>query len=98
MSDPTKLIPSNTTELFTTRLIFLMECSPQSNHYHQIMLNKEQFKKMSDALHECAKKNKNCNNCGNENCISLELDADNEYKLADDIKVINEDNEPTTHI
>lgn len=37
-------------ELYTTRLILLMETEPQSNEYRQVRLNEEQFRKMSDAL------------------------------------------------
>lgn len=37
-------------EVFEVRMIVLMEDSPQSNKYHQILLNREQFRKVSDTL------------------------------------------------
>jgi hypothetical protein len=43
-------IPFNPEELYETRLVVCMETAPQSNKYFQIMLNKEQFKAISDEI------------------------------------------------
>jgi ABC-type tungstate transport system permease subunit len=43
-------IPFDVGELYTVRLIVLMEDAPQSNKYRQVILNPEQFKKVSDAV------------------------------------------------
>ena len=40
-------------DLFGIKMIVLMEQKPQSDHYHQVMLTQEQFKKVSDVLSEC---------------------------------------------
>lgn len=40
-------------ELNTVRVLMFIETAPQSNQYHQIMLNEKQFKKISDAMAEC---------------------------------------------
>ena len=37
-------------ELYSTRLLVFIEEEPQSNQYRQVILNKEQFKKVSDAV------------------------------------------------
>lgn len=37
-------------ELYVTRLVCFIETEPQSNKYRQVILNSEQFKKVSDAI------------------------------------------------
>ncbi len=37
-------------ELYTTRLLVFIETAPQSNKYRQVMLNPEEFKKMSFSI------------------------------------------------
>ncbi len=37
-------------ELYIQRMLVFLETEPQSNKYHQVMLNAEQFKKVSDAI------------------------------------------------
>lgn len=39
-------------ELYSLRTIVLLEIEPQSNRYHQVVLNPERFKAMSSALGE----------------------------------------------
>lgn len=84
-----KPIPVDVHELYATRMIVLMECHPQSNQYHQIMLNGEQFKIISDALAKCGKEHK----CGTPGCLSLVVDDDFTYTLNHDIKSIYRDDE-----
>lgn len=40
----------NTNELYSTRLLIFMETDAQSNEYNQVFVNKNQFKKISDAI------------------------------------------------
>lgn len=40
-------------QLNSTRLIVLMEVEPQSNRYAQFMFDREQFKKVSNAVGDC---------------------------------------------
>lgn len=42
--------PTNLTELYESRVLVLMESEPQSSKYHQLFLNAEEFKKLSDLL------------------------------------------------
>lgn len=37
-------------ELYTTRLLCFLETSPQSNKYHQVLLNAEEFKRFSFSI------------------------------------------------
>jgi len=37
-------------ELYESRLIILLETAPQTNKYMQILLNKEEFKKVSEVI------------------------------------------------
>lgn len=37
-------------ELYKCRVLIFFEDAPQSNKYHQVILNKEQFKKVSFAI------------------------------------------------
>lgn len=39
------------TELYTVRLVLLLEKQPLSNNYRQILLNPKQFKHISDAIY-----------------------------------------------
>ncbi len=47
-----------------------LEMEPQSNHYHQILFNPEQFKKLSDFLHELFPAPPD-HVCKNEKCTSF---------------------------
>ena len=44
------MIKSNQDELFSQRCLVFLETEPQSNKYNQVILSKEQFKKVSDAI------------------------------------------------
>jgi len=44
------MIKSDASELFSQRCLVFMETEPQSNKYNQVILSKEQFKKVSDAI------------------------------------------------
>ena len=37
-------------EVYSTRLLVFIETHPQTNEYHQVFLDKKQFKKVSDAI------------------------------------------------
>ena len=46
-----QLIPSyEMSEVFGLKMVILMESEPQSDHYHQLVLNKDQFKTVSDVI------------------------------------------------
>jgi len=49
-NEPIKLEDELVTELYETRLIFMVETDPQTNKYRQIILNNEEFKQVSDLL------------------------------------------------
>lgn len=51
------LIPLNIEKLYVTRLVLMLETEPQSNSYKQVLITKEQFRKMSDALFDCHEQN-----------------------------------------
>lgn len=42
-------------ELYGVRLLVFMETAPQSNNYHQVILNPDQFKRVSDSIVHGAK-------------------------------------------
>jgi hypothetical protein len=44
------MIKSEISELFSQRCLVFMETEPQSNKYNQVILSKEQFKKVSYAI------------------------------------------------
>lgn len=46
------MIPSNIDELYTIRMFIYLESSPQSNKYHQIILTREKYKKLSQFMFE----------------------------------------------
>ncbi len=37
-------------EIYENRLLVFLETGPQTNKYHQVLLNSEHFKKVSDAV------------------------------------------------
>lgn len=63
-------------ELWVTRLLVFLETSPQSDTYHQVILNPEQFKAVSDAIAEVLSTQ------GDMETINIELSAET-YKLPD---------------
>ncbi len=46
------LIPIDIKSLYTSRVVILIEMKPQSNEYKQVLLNPEEFKKVSLHLAE----------------------------------------------
>jgi len=64
-------------ELWVTRLLVFLETSPQSDTYHQVILNPEQFKAVSDAIAEVLSTTQN-----DIETINIEL-SEETYKLPD---------------
>lgn len=62
--------------LYGTRLLVFLEDSPQSNQYHQVILNPTQFKRVSDAISNVVGRN------GDDEDVEMELSVDT-YKLPD---------------
>lgn len=49
--------PIDIQELYSTRLLIFLEDAPQSNNYHQIILNGEEFKTVSLTIGKILSKN-----------------------------------------
>ena len=69
-------------ELYSTRLLVFLEDAPQTNKYRQVMLNKTQFKNVSDSVCGGAVKE------GEWEAVEIMMGEDI-YKLPD-LKEINE--------
>jgi len=46
-----KGIPFDFRQLYTTRMVLMLETSPQSGLFRQIQLTQDQFKKISDSIY-----------------------------------------------
>ncbi len=62
--------------LYGTRLLVFLEDAPQSNQYHQIYLNKKQFKRVSDAVSNVVARH------GDDEDVEVEMSIDT-YPLPD---------------
>lgn len=70
------------TPFYETRLILLMETSPQSNQYRQILLKADAFSKVSGALAETLATPEN------PEALNLTVDDEQFYTLQTEIKSI----------
>lgn len=65
----------DTHELYTIRTLIFLETKPQSNEYHQVMLDQETFKKVTEVMSTLVKE-------GDIQEVSLDL-SEETYKLPD---------------
>jgi hypothetical protein len=62
--------------LYGTRLLVFLEADPQSNHYHQVRLTPDQFKRVSDAISRIVGRN------GSDEDVEIDMSVDT-YLLPD---------------
>lgn len=65
----------DTHELYTIRTLIFLETEPQSNEYHQVMLDQETFKKVTEVMSTLVKE-------GEIQEVNLDL-SEETYKLPD---------------
>lgn len=65
----------DTHELYTVRTLIFLETEPQSNEYHQVMLDQETFKKVTEVMSTLVKE-------GEIQEVNLDL-SEETYKLPD---------------
>lgn len=65
----------DTHELYTIRTLIFLETEPQSNKYHQVMLDQETFKKVTEVMSTLVKE-------GEIQEVNLDL-SEETYKLPD---------------
>lgn len=65
----------DTHELYTVRTLIFLETEPQSNEYHQVMLDQETFKKITEVMSTLVKD-------GDIQEVNLDL-SEETYKLPD---------------
>ena len=65
----------NIQELYTIRTLIFLETEPQSNEYHQVMLDQETFKKVTEVMSTLVKE-------GDIQQVNLDL-SEETYKLPD---------------
>lgn len=58
--------------LYTVRMFIYLETEPQSNQYERVMLNQEQYKRVSGAVYDCFPKDPS-HECDNPNCKGVAL-------------------------
>lgn len=76
-------------EVYKIRMIVLLETNPQSNKYHQIMLDKKQFGSVSKVIADSFPKEEG-HKCDNPHCAGVEIKySDKEVVLPDNIQDIH---------
>jgi hypothetical protein len=75
----------DTNALYEERLLVFVETGPQTDKYHQVLLGKDQFKKVSDAIIKTKEK---CEDL-REGVESVTLETSEEEYLLPDLQSIN---------